>query len=314
MKRLGPGELDYVLAGIARSRAPGFNFPGNYLQVAYDRVRKNAATLSLDAGPHCVDRDGQVNLGALALLADMALAASLRESVGRYTRLATVSMNLQFTGAPRTGHLVAEAIYDGLVPGLAGEQGLARVEVRSGARLVCTGSGAFMAFLSRGQKLAHPMQARSRSWRSPAVPAIEELTPEEAAIYSHAKRALKASGQRSFLENFWGYRPRAGRSGASATMPIAPHTGNRLGHAQGGITLGLATTTAAAALTGAGETVHWSLVAASAWYVGPGTGKRLRARSTIVHRGGATAVVRTRIANDEGRAVLECVTSHARTR
>ena len=43
-------------------------------------------------------------------------------------------------------------------------------------------------------------------------------------------------------------------------MLIASHTGNRIGHAQGGI----------------------------------------------------TAVVRTRIANDEGRAVLECVTSHAR--
>ena len=43
-------------------------------------------------------------------------------------------------------------------------------------------------------------------------------------------------------------------------MLIAPHTGNRIGHAQGGV----------------------------------------------------TAVVRTRIANDEGRAVLECVTSHAR--
>jgi uncharacterized protein (TIGR00369 family) len=314
VKRLAAAELDYVLAGIARSRAPGFNFPGNYLQVAYDRVKKNAATLSLDAGPHCIDRDGQVNLGALALLADMALAASFRESVGRYTRLATVSMNLQFTGAPRTGRLVAEATYDGLVPGLAGEQGLARVEMRSNGRLICTGSGGFMAFLSARHKLAHPMQARSRTWRSPPVPAIEDLTPEEAAIYANAMRALKARDERSFIEGFWGYRPRASKTGASATMPIAPHTGNRIGHAQGGITFGLATTTATAALIGGETGDSWSLVSASAWYVGVGTGKRLRAKSTIVHKGGATAVVHTRIANDEGRGVLECVTSHARAR
>jgi acyl-coenzyme A thioesterase PaaI-like protein len=53
-------------------------------------------------------------------------------------------------------------------------------------------------------------------------------------------------------------------------------------------------------------------VSASAWYVGPGTGLKLRARSTIVHSGRLTAVVHTRIENDEKAGVLECVTSHAR--
>ena len=67
------------------------------------------------------------------------------------------------------------------------------------------------------------------------------------------------------------------------------------------------TNTASAAL-GPG----WSLSSASAWYVGPGTGVKLRARSTVVHRGSLTAVVHTRIENDEKRGVLECVTSHAR--
>ena len=42
------------------------------------------------------------------------------------------------------------------------------------------------------------------------------------------------------------------------------------------------------------------------------TGLKLRARSTVVHRGSLTAVVHTRIENDEKRGVLECVTSHAK--
>jgi hypothetical protein len=35
-------------------------------------------------------------------------------------------------------------------------------------------------------------------------------------------------------------------------------------------------------------------------------------RSKIVHQGMLTAVVESLIANDEGRPVLRCVTSHAR--
>ena len=57
---------------------------------------------------------------------------------------------------------------------------------------------------------------------------------------------------------------------------------------------------------------RWKLVAASAWYVGPGTGAWLRARSRIIHHGALTAVVHTRIVDEHKRGVLECVTSHAR--
>jgi acyl-coenzyme A thioesterase PaaI-like protein len=200
------------------------------------------------------------------------------------------------------------------------------VEVTANGKLVCTGSGGFMPFLA--QKLAHPMHVRTRTWRPPPLPALADLTPEEAAIYALARRALKTPGERSFIENFWSYRPRATTTGASATMPIGPHIGNRVRHAQGGITLGLATTTAAAALetgdrprlspksggNGGLSPVYWMLVAANAWYVGPGTGTSLRARSKVLHRGSLTAVVHTRIVNSEGRAVLECVTSHARVK
>jgi len=211
-------------------------------------------------------------------------------------------MSLQFTGERRTGTLEADAALDGFHAGAAGKQGLARVEIRSGRKLVCTGNGGFM--LLDQPTAPHPLPRRA-SLAKVVLPDMDHLNAVEEAVYARAREAL---GERQpFLSAFWGYTPRRVKSGANCTAPNGMHIGNRVGHAQGGVTFGMAATTAMAVLP-----PNWSLVAASAWYIGPGTGKRLRAKSRIVHQGSLTAVVHTRIENDEKRGVLECVTSHAR--
>jgi acyl-coenzyme A thioesterase PaaI-like protein len=270
--------------------------------VSYERVTRGKAVVSLEAGAHCADADGQVNVGALALLADMALATSMRSAVGASARLATVSMSLQFTGQARTGRLAADAGLDGFIAGASEKQGLARVEIRSGRKLVCTGSGTFMQL---DQPTApHPLPRRG-SLAGIEIPAIGDLNATEKAVYARARKALAT--RQPFLPAFWGYAPRKTRSGATCKTPNGMHIGNRVGHAQGGVSFGLACATACAALP-----ANWSLVAASAWYIGPGTGDYLKVKSTIVHQGLLTAVVHTRIENDQGRGVLESVTSHAR--
>jgi acyl-coenzyme A thioesterase PaaI-like protein len=281
---------------------PGFNFPGHFLELSYDRVARGRAGVSMRTGPHCADADGQANLGALALLADMALASSMRSAVGASARLATVSMSLQFTGKPRLGMLQADAALDGFLDGAAQKQGLARVQVRSAGKLLCTGSGVFM--LLDQPTARHPLPRRA-SLRNIALPDLDHLNAAEESVCARARAALSA--RQPFLQAFWGYTPRKTRSGAMASVPNGMHIGNRVGHAQGGVTFGLACTNAMATLPAA-----WTLVAASAWYIGPGIGERLRARSTIVHQGLLTAVVHTRIENEEKRGVLECVSSHTR--
>lgn len=295
--------VERVLGAIALNRTPGFNLPGYFLDISYDRVAKSRAVAALDAGPHSADADGQLNIGPLALLADMTLASCLRASVGPSARLATVSMNLQLTGAPRKGRVVAEASFDGFVARGAEQQGLSRVEIRSGKKLVATGSGAFMV-LGAKATAPHPLPKRGALRTAPAL-SLEQLNSSEEQVYRHAVKAAKSP--RPFIESFWGYQPRKVKGGANCTLWNGPHVGNRVGHAQGGITFGAACATAAAALP-----ESWALVAASAWYVGPGTGERLRVRSRIVHQGLLTAVVQTRIANEDNRSVLLCVTSHAR--
>ena len=67
-----------VLRGIALNREPGFHFPGNFLDVSFDRVSRSGVRLSIDPGPWSADATGQTDLGALAILADLALGASIR--------------------------------------------------------------------------------------------------------------------------------------------------------------------------------------------------------------------------------------------
>ena len=290
-----------VLAAIAANRAPGFNFPGHFLELSYERVARGRALVAMGVGPHCADADGQVNVGALALLADMALASSMRSAVGASARLATVSMTLQFTGERRVGTLKADAALDGFLAGAAEKQGLARVEVRSGRKLVCTGSGTFM--LLPQPTAPHPLPRRA-SLAGIELPDLDHLNAAEENVYAHARDAL--ARPQPFLPALWGFAPRRTKAGAVTTVANGMHIGNRVGHAQGGVTFGLACATASAALPG-----NWTLSGASAWYIGPGIGKHLKAKSRIVHQGSLTAVVRTRIENEERRGVLECVTSHA---
>lgn len=290
-----------MLRAIALHRTPGFNFPGHFLDLSYDKVTRDGARLSLVTGPHCADADGQMNIGAVALLADMALASSLRDAVGASARLATVSMSLQFSGAPRLGTIRADASFDGFVAGTSEHQGLARVRVTSGRKVVCTGSGAFMLL---GSSAPHPLPRRN-SARTVELPPVDHLNAVEEAVYRRAREAFDEEGP--FLARFWGYAPVKRKGGASCAAPNGMHVGNRVGHAQGGVTFGMAAITARACLP-----ERWKLVAASAWYVGPGTGSSLRARSRIIHHGALTAVVHTRIVDEHKRGVLECVTSHAR--
>ena len=85
------------------------------------------------------------------------------------------------------------------------------------------------------------------------------------------------------------------------------HVGNRVGHAQGGLLVGLGAATANAALP-----ASWRLAAISAWFVSPGEGAELVARSTLWHQGRDTAVVRTEIGGEGDRRALEMVSAHAR--
>ena len=283
-----------VLRGLALNRTPGFHFPGNFLDVSFDRVGRRGASLSVDPGPWCVDARGQVDLGALAMLADLALGASIRAQLSRETRVATVSLSLQFTGAARAGRLRAQGEFQSFFEHGAGRLGLGRVSVTGSAGQICYGAGSFMALAPPKNVTLYPVPLRKRN--SPVPPLLSEgdLNPAERKILRQADAALDSGG--NFVANFWGGR---------GVLRNGLHVGNRVGHAQGGILIALAAKSAAAKLSGA-----WRLSGVTALFISPGEGGSLRARSSVVHQGRLTAVVNTNVIGRNGRRVLEVVTAH----
>ncbi len=287
------------MRGIALNRQPGFHFPGNFLDVSFDRVARDVSRISIDPGPWCAGADGQMDLGSLAMLADLALAACMRARLNRAARLATVSMTLQFTGAPRRGRLRAEGRFQGFLEGGAGRLGMSRVSVAGAAGQVCYGTGTFVALDPPNNMTLHPVPLRNRRSPEPRRLHAAGLDAGERKILARADAALAVGG--AFIDNFWGIRPRGG----NGRLENGLHAGNRVGHAQGGLLVAMAAANAAAVLP-----TGWLLSGITAVYVSPGEGRRLRADSTIIHQGRLTAVLRTRITGNNRRRVLEVVSTH----
>lgn len=288
-----------MLRGIALNRAPGLHFPGNFLDISFDKVTRSGSRLSLAPGPWCVHRDGTVDLAALALLADFGLAAPIRANLSNEARLGTVSLHLQLTGAPAKGRLRADGEFGGFLKKGAGRLGMSRVSVAGAEGLVCFGTGTFMALQPPKGLTMHPVPRRNRRSGEPAKLPERDLSDQEKQILARADAALARRGD--FIRNFWGPFGGVLRNGL--------HAGNRVGHAQGGILIGMAAATAASALP-----AGWLLSSITAAYLSPGEGRVLKARSSVIHQGGTTAVVRTQIAGKGNRRVLEVLTTHANSR
>ncbi len=300
-----------VLRGIALNREPGYHFAGNFLDLSYDHVGTDYTALSVDVLPHCAQGDGQLSMTGMAILADLVMAAAVRAGLPPQTRLATVTMNLQFTGVPRSGRLAGRGAMHGFVQGAAGRQGMSAVEVSNAAGLVATGTGTFMVLKPPKGVELHPVPLRRRG-ATPTPDIGARLRPDEKKVLAIADAALAETRIHggSFIQRFWGVQAKHVAGGAQSTVKNGPHIGNRVGHVQGGILLGLAAENAMAALT-----PHWELTAISAWYISPGEGRALKIRSKVVHHGRLIAVVHTQVTgkghDNRSRKVLEVMTTHA---
>ena len=291
-----------VLRAIALNRTPGYHFPGNFIDLSFDRVDSAGARVSYET-----DAENASDLGSLAVLADFALGTAIRASLHPATRLATVSMTLELARVPGAGVVSAASHCHGFVGEGESRTGRARVSLEDGAGEVGYGSGAFMVLKPPPGVTLHPVPHRKRGDAEPPLLAEQDLEPDELRILRHAEDALEraAKSGQPFLRHFWGFLPHAEEGGASCVMPNGPHVGNRVGYVQGGILFGLAAATASAALP-----ENWMLSSTAAAFISPGDGPALKARAAIVHRGQRMAVVRTELARDDGRRVLEVMSTH----
>jgi acyl-coenzyme A thioesterase PaaI-like protein len=291
-----------VLRAISLNRTPGYHFPGNFVDLSFDRVDRAGACVSYET-----DTQDPGDFGSLSVLADFALGTAVRASLHPATRLATVSMTLELAVAPRAGTVSAAAHCHGFVGEGDARIGRGRVVLEDAAGEIGYGSGAFMVLKPPPQVALHPVPLRKRGDAEPPVLAERDLAPDELRILRHADEALERAARtgQPFLRHFWGFMPQGDRSGASCVIPNGPHVGNRVGYVQGGILLGLAAATATAALPEA-----WALSSLAAAFISPGEGTALRAQASIVHRGQRVSVIRTEVTRGDGRRVLEAMTTH----
>lgn len=296
-----------TLTALAGNRASGFHFAGYFLGVEWPRIGARDIVQTMAIAEHCLNADGSVSPAALGIAIDGALASAARLVTESGGRLATVNLSLQYTGHAACGVVSAEAALEGFSEGASVSQALTRCVLSSGGRAVCYASGTFLPLPSpRGVTLA-PLPWQQKTAARAAPLAIDALTERERAVVDAADSALaRADSRHGFIERFWGIAPKTTSRGASCRVAISPQIGNRVGHVQGGILLGLAQATASAAVP-----CHPAVSTISAWYISPGQGEALSVRSKIVHAGRSFAVVRTEIRNADGSFVLEAMSNHA---
>ena len=289
-----------VLRAIALNRAPGYHFPGNFIDLSFDRVQSADTRLSYE-------NDDGADIGSLAVLADFALGTSIRAELDPATRLATVSMTLELAAMPRAGVVCAASRCHGFVGEGDGRMGRARVVLEDAGGEFGYGSGAFMVLKPPPGVTLHPVPMRKRGDAEPPLLSERELAPDELRIVRQADEALERAAKtgQPFLRHFWGLLPHAAPGGASCVMPNGPHVGNRVGYVQGGILFALGAATAMAALPDT-----WMLSSTTAAFISPGQGPALKAQASVVHQGQRVAVIRTEVLRSDGRRVLEVMSTH----
>jgi len=295
-----------VLTALALERTPGFNYSGNFLGVRFSELTPARVCIEIDQGAHCEDESGDIDIGAVSLVADVAMGSVVRANLSPEQRLATVSLNLQFTGAPLRGAMQGVGEFHNFVDGSDSRQGLCRATVFADGRPALFGNGAFMIMNPPPGRTMYPLTPAVHAGMAPL--AEHELEDHERELLARADRALQAvEGARGFLKHFWGMLPWTTADGARCRTANGAHLGNRVGHMQGGLQIGMAIVTAEAALP-----AEWSISGISAWFLSPGEGHDIEANARVEHRGRNTAVVRTVISGKGGRRVLEAVTTHLR--
>ena len=138
--------------------------------MTFAEISAARASVRLRPGEFCEELDGQVHPGVVALLVDVALASVVCANLAPAQQLATVSLQLQFSGAPITGPLEACGEFAGFLQGAAGQQGLSRSTMIANGQTVLLGrrigrTTALYRDVARGRGLVGRRGiTRSRRW------------------------------------------------------------------------------------------------------------------------------------------------------
>ncbi len=296
-----------TLRAISSNRAPGLQFAGYFFNITARRFETDGVEFTIDPGPHCADANGIVNRATVLYLADIALAGAIRVFVDPNSRTATLMLRVEFTGEPARGRLTASGRGSGFSSVTALPECAAAGSITCEGREVVRMSGTWVA-----PPIPQGVVVRGSPWEGGEDGNLrpllkkKELEAAEKAVIRSIERALREAQNGDLLGPLCNPQVKRTAQGATGRLAVGQHIGNRVGHVQGGFSLHAALVTAEATVPD-----HPLLTGVSAWYISPGQGKVISARSTILQSGRNVAVVRTELFNSERKLVLEVVSNHA---
>lgn len=300
-----------VLQALHAARKPGWMFPAHFLDIFFEQpVADGAAVGLMHIGPHCLDSAGRVGKAALALLADVSMAAAVRSHEGRSVRIATLSMRLSFGVRPAAGRLRAVARVRMLPPGLAMTAAVTQVEILDDAgNICCSGEASFAALENRQQTPDHPLPTSS-TLTGCLHP--DELDAPERAVWERAcAHAAHSKGAPGFLDRFWSLPVPAPDDGAASAWSarLGQHNSNRVGHLQGGVLMGLLAGACIAATEG-----QYQLVDIAVQYLEGASDENVALQAAPGRLGGKAAFMHASALGADGRVRASAQASLIRTR
>lgn len=283
------------------------HFAGYFLNFTPQRFATDGVAFTVEAGPHCTDANGVVNRVALLYSADMTLAAANRVFIDPNVRTATLMLRVEFTGRLARGTLEVSGRGSGFSPHTALPESVAVGRVVCQGREVMRMSGTWVS-----PPAPKDMVMRGLPWEGgdngAQLPLLKknELDAAEKDVIRRVEKAMRVMQNGDLLSNLCNPVAKRTSHGASGRLEVGMHIGNRVGHVQGGFLINAALVTAEVAVP-----EHPVLTGASAWYISPGMGKVINARSTILQSGRNVAVVRTELFAAGRKLVLEVISNHA---
>ncbi len=133
-----------VLHALAQDRTPGWSFTGYFQGVDWPVIGDDSMTVTMPAGRHATDAQGNVEASALLGLIDAAMASPLRIKLPPGARMATTQISVQFTGAKVRSSVRVETRKEGRTQSSAMPQLLAHARLYGDAGLAMIGQSSFV--------------------------------------------------------------------------------------------------------------------------------------------------------------------------
>jgi acyl-coenzyme A thioesterase PaaI-like protein len=293
---------EYALGAVARTRAHGMHFWGQFLGISHQRTSDGRSLLRLV--PEDLPPQARPSTAALATVADIALGSAVRLAVGAGRRLGTTTLSLHHVTEPQ-GTVVTDSEAVWVDPDRS--KCLAHAVLRDETeQVVATAQGWFLVLpVPDGLELAVMPWERDETAPVGPVTDADLDDAEKLAVETATESSMRAAAHgTSAREALLGVQWEAALEGrVRGFAPVGPHIANRVGHVQGGAMYGVA---AAAAARAAGPGLR--LADGTMQYLRPGQGQILTVEAVPSRTGRRAAFVDVRVSVDDVLATTSSFT------